>query len=187
MKKVIRLTESDLHNIVMESVKRCMNEAVNPVAKIQALIQQANEAYHNADEIQGGTEWPLMDREGMPYGLSSDIKLDGRGYVIIPFNGTSYSEYSEPVKIRVLQKVGGKIRIIAGDTWTEGWKDVSKMLKRIIKDAHIGIGNFQEYDPNWESADTPEEYQANKAALRDFNKKIGRRASSGMDYLGKSF
>ena len=26
MKKVIRLTESDLHNIVMESVKRCINE-----------------------------------------------------------------------------------------------------------------------------------------------------------------
>ena len=33
MKKVIRLTESDLHNIVKESVKRVLNEGLTPVFK----------------------------------------------------------------------------------------------------------------------------------------------------------
>ena len=94
----------------MKSLKTKLNEAVDPNAKIQALIQQANEAYHNADNEQGGTEWPLMDKDGSPYGLSSDIKLDGKGYVIIPFTAWQYSDYSEPVKIRVLRKVGGKYR-----------------------------------------------------------------------------
>ena len=40
------------------NIKTKLNEAADPVAKIQALIQQANEAYHNADNEHGGTEWP---------------------------------------------------------------------------------------------------------------------------------
>ena len=161
-----------------------LNEALDPVSKIRSLIQQANDAYHNANDIQGNCEWPLMDKQGNPYGLSGDIKLDGRGYVIIPLNGGSYSEY-QPTKIRVLRKVGGKVQIINGDYWEEGWKDAAKILKKIIKDAEIGIGYFKEYDPNWESSDSTEELKANKAALRDMNKKIGRKATTGMDYLSE--
>lgn len=158
---------------------RRLNEAIDPISKIQNLIAQANDAYHQADNEQGGTEWPLMDRDGNPYGLSSDIKLDGRGYVIIPFTAWQYSEYSQPVKIRVLKKVGGKVKIISGDYYEEGWKDVSKMLKRIIKDAQIGIGHFKEYDPNWEET-------SDKSSLRDMNKKIGRKASAGMENLSEN-
>ena len=210
MKRNIILTEQDLHRIVAESAKRIieeaskgmnmsypnvregvrerksLNEAVDPVSKIQALIQQANDAYRKAEEVQGGDRYPLMDRDGSPYGLSGIIKLDGRGYVTIPFNGM-YSEYDSPVKIRVLQKVGGKIKVINGNYWDEGWKDVRKMLNKIIKDAEIGIGNFENYDANWETANSKEEYKANKEALRNMNRKIGRRASSGMEYLEKNY
>lgn len=168
------------------NIKTKLNEAVDPVAKIQALIQQANEAYHNADNEQGGTEWPLMDKDGSPYGLSSDIKLDRKGYVIIPFTAWQYSDYSEPVKIRVLRKVGGKIQIIPGDWYEEGWKDVSKLLKKIIKDASIGVGHFKEYDPNWENSNSKEEQTINKSALRNMNKKIGRNTTAGMDYISEN-
>ena len=186
-KKLVRLTESDLHAIVKNAVRKLVNEAVNPLDKIQALIQQANEAYHNAAEKQGGDKWPLMDKEGDAYGLSGDIKLDGRGYVIIPYNGWQYGGHSEPVKIRVIQRVGGKLRVIQGDTWDEGWKDVRKMLLGIIQDAGRGNGYFEKYDPNWESSDTPEDYKNNQSALKAMNKQIGRKASTGMDYLSKSF
>ena len=165
------------------NIKTKLNEAADPIAKIQALIQQANEAYHNADNEQGGTEWPLMDKDGSPYGLSSDIKLDGKGYVIIPFTAWQYSDYSEPVKIRVLRKVGGKIQIIPGDWYEEGWKDVSKLLKKIIKDASIGVGHFKEYDPNLENSNSKEEQMKNRSLLKDMNKKIGRNENAGMDYI----
>ena len=163
-----------------------LTEAVDPIAKIQSFIDQANSAYHQAVETQGGEECPLMDKEGTPYGLSSDIKLDGHGYVIIPFNGGKYSSY-QPTKIRVLTKVGGKIKVIQGDYYEEGWRDVKKMLTRIVKDAQIGNGNFQNYDPNWENAETPDEYKANKEALRSMNKQIGRRANTGLDYINKGY
>ena len=168
------------------SIKRKLNEAADPVAKIQSLIQQVNDAYHNADNEQGGTEWPLMDKDGSPYGLSSDIRLDSRGYVIIPFTAWQYSDYSKPVKIRVLRKVGGKIKIIPGDYYEEGWKDVSKLLKKIIKDANIGVGHFKEYDPNWENSDSKEEQMANRSLLKAMNKKIGRNTNAGVDYLSEN-
>ena len=165
-----------------------LNEAIDPTSKIQALIQQANDAYHEAVEMQGGDEMPLMDKYGTPYGLSGDIRLDGRGYVIIPFaNGGSYTEYSRPIKIRVLGKVGGKVKVIQGDYFNEGWKDVKKILNKIIKDANIGNGMFKNYDPNWETSETPEEYKTNRQSLRNMNKQIGRNASSGMDSLGKNY
>lgn len=168
------------------NIKRKINEAVDPVSKIQTLIQQANEAYHNADSEQGGTEYPLMDKHGDIYGLSSDIKLNGRGYIIIPFTAPSYSNHSDPVKIKVLSKVGGKIKIFQGDYFEEGWKDASRLLKSIIKDSDIGIGHFKEYDPNWENSDSKEEKTNNKSLLKAMNKKIGRNVSAGMDSVSEN-
>lgn len=184
MKQMIK--EQQPRSIISNIVRQSINEAIDPVSKIQSLIQQANDAYHNADNEQGGTEWPLMDKRGNSYGLASDIKLDGRGYIIFPFNGGDYSGYSDIVKIKVLTKSGGKIHIIPGDWYQEGWKDASKLLKKIIKDAEIGIGNFKEYDPNWETSDSKEELKANKSALRNMNKKIGRYATAGMDYISEN-
>lgn len=181
-----RLIESKIRRIIRESVNSVINEAIDPVAKIQEFIQQANAAYHNALEVQGNDEWPLMDKEGTSYGLKGDVKLDGRGYIIIPFTSGAYGGY-EPVKIRVLTKAGGRIRIIQGDYMEEGWKDARKILKQIIRDSQTGNGYFQNYDPNWESADTPEEYKANKAALRNMNKQIGMKANSGLDYISKNY
>lgn len=185
-KKVIKLTESDLHKIVENTVRKLVSEAIDPVSKIQALIQQANEAYHQAAELQGGGEWPLMDKEGSPYGLSKDIILDGRGYINIPFNSGAYGSYS-PERIRVITKAGGKIRIIKGDGLEPGWKYASKLLKQIINDAQIGNGYFQNYNPSWEDADTPEDYKANRQSLRNMNKQIGLRANTGMDYITKRY
>lgn len=198
-KNVLRLSENELKGMIRESVERCikkrfmgLNEALvngepSIVAKVRELIDRANEAYHQANEKQGGTDWPLMDRHGNIYGLSSDIKLDKRGYITIPFNGFKYSEYSTPVKIRILQKVGGVVKIIQGDMWNEGWKDARKLLNNIIKDAQIGNGYFENYDPNWESSDTPEEFKANQSSLKAMNKQIGRNASTRMDYITKIY
>ena len=186
-RKIIKLTESDLHKIVSNSVKRCLSEAVDPVSKIQQLIAQANAAYHQASDEQGGDDMPLMDKEGTSYGLSGDIKLDGRGYVIIPYNGYQYGEYSEPIRIRVIKKVGGKIKVIQGDYFNEGWKDVRKELNRIIKDASIGTGHFKNYDPSWETPSTDDEYKTNMSSLRSMNKAIGRKANAGKDYIEKTY
>lgn len=185
-KQILRLTESEIKQIVSESVKSIISEIVDPTAKIQQLIQQANDAYHKAVELQSDDRWPLMDKEGNPYGLTGDIKLAGNGYIVIPFNGGAYGSY-QPEKIRVLTRAGGRVRVLQGDYMTSGWKDARKMLNQIIRDANIGNGHFQNYDPNWEDAETPEEYKANKAALKDMNKQIGRKASAGMDYLGKRY
>ena len=163
----------------MRRTRYYLNEAVNPLDKIQALIDQANSAYAQAIEHQGETEWPLMDKDGEVYGLSGSIRLDKRGYIIIPINGSPYSfKYLTygPVKIKVFTQSGGRIRILNGDYWDEGWKDARKILNNIIRDAKIGNSYFSEYDPSWED-------EGNKAALRDMNKRIGRRSNAGMDYL----
>lgn len=152
-----------------------LNEAVNPLDKIQALIDQANSAYAQAIEHQGETEWPLMDKDGEVYGLNGSIRLSKRGYIVIPINGSPHSSYG-PVKIKVFTQSGGKMRILPGDYWNEGWKDARKILNNIIRDANIGNSHFSEYDPSWED-------EGNKAALRDMNKRIGRRSNAGMDYL----
>lgn len=186
-KSILRLTESELKGLIRESVISIVSEAINPIAKIQELIQQANAAYHNALEVQGASEkWPLMDKEGTPYGLSGDVRLDGRGYIVIPFTSWSYGGYS-PERIRVLTKAGGKIRVIQGDYMESGWKDARKMLNQIIRDAQTGNGYFQNYDPNWESTDTPEEYKANKSALKAMNKSIGMKSNVGTDYITKNY
>jgi len=57
-------------------------------------------------------------------------------------------------------------------------------MKEIV-DNYLKKGNFKEYDPNWETSDSPEEFSANKSDLRKFNKKIGRDSSVGMDYLSE--
>lgn len=166
---------------MLESRQRRLTEAVDPTVKINSLIQQANDAYAQAYEEQGGYAFPLMGRDGEPYGLNGDIRLDGRGNIIIPFT----SPYSGPntEKIKVLTKAGGRVKILYGDWGTEGWKDAAKLLKKVIKDAQIGNGHFQNYDASWESYDTPEERKANKEALKAMNKKIGRKVKAGMDYV----
>ena len=156
---------------------------IDPVQKIQALIDQANQAYQQTIETQGETEWPLMDKDGETYGLKGKITLDKRGYIIIPTDGGTYGSYA-PQKIRVLTKSGGKVRVIQGDYFNEGWRDAAKILKQIIRDAEIGNGHFREFDPAWEdSQGDKEQMKANKAALRQMNKNIGRKSNAGFEYL----
>lgn len=183
MKRRIRLTEGDLHRIVKESVNRILKEGVDPISKVQSLIQQANNAYHEALEAQDNYKWPLMNKRGETYGLSSDVKLDGRGYVSIPYTNPYRSFDYQPVKIRVISKVGGRLKIIPGDYWEEGWKDVKKMLNNIIRDAEIGNNHMRIYDPSVEDSSSPQERRANKERLKGMNREIGRNVSAGMEYV----
>jgi hypothetical protein len=82
-----------------------------------------------------------MDKDGEVYGLSESIRLNKRGYIIIPINGGHHSSYG-PVKIKVFTQAGGKLRILPGDYWGEGWKDARKILNNIIRDAKIGNSHF---------------------------------------------
>lgn len=182
-KKIIRINESQLRNIVTESVKRLINEAADPIEKINALINQANSAYKEAAEYQGGDEYPLMDKDGNSYGLTGNIRLDGRGYIIFPFN--SFFGMYEPKRIRIISKAGGKLRILQGDYYTEGWRDAAKLLKSVIKDAKRGIGYLEKYDPNWEYSETKEEYKQNMASLKNMNKSIGLKSGVGSEYISK--
>ena len=178
MKRKIRLSESDLHRIIKESVKKVLKEGkvVDYKERIMSLINDANNAYNNAVESQDGSDMPLMDKKGNFYGLSGQITLDRNGYVTIPFQGMQFGDYEYPEKIRVLKKVNGKVCLIKGDYNEEGWRDVQRMLKNIIRDAQIGNGYFTNYDPAWEDSETREDYEMNRSNLRDMNKKIGRNA-----------
>lgn len=183
IKKTVRLNESDLRNIINECVNKVLKEGVDfesspLIKKIQQLINDANNAYNNAKETCGDDRCLMGRNEDSFYGLRSDIYLDGKGYINIPFN-----EYEGTVRIKVIRKLNGKIVINKGDYYTEGWDDAKKMLKKIIRDAEIGIKHFQGYDPNWEYSDSPEELKANRNALKQFNKSIGRKANLGIEYL----
>lgn len=147
----------------------------------QQIVDEVNKAYHEASNRQGGDSMPLMDNEGNSYGLTSDIRIDKRGYIVFPFDGFAY----KPMKIRILSKSGGTIRLLQGDYYTEGWRDASKILKSIIKDAMRGIKYFEQYDPNWETSDTEQEYKNNLSSLKNMNKSIGLKAGTGKDYISK--
>lgn len=183
------VSESRIRRIIRESIKNILSEASDPIAKVQALIDQANAAYQKAAQYQDGDEYPLMDRKGESYGLKGEIRLYGQGYIYIPFCAWQYSgrDYAEPIKIRILSKAGGKVRFVPGDWEVEGWKDARKMLNDIIKDAERGIAHFQEYDARWEDADNEEEYASNKQAMKDMNKRIGLRANTGLDSINRLF
>lgn len=177
----IRLTENQLRNIVTEAVSMILCEA-NAIDGVQSLIQQANEAYKNAYEAQGGDNMPLMDKEGNSYGLTSEIYIDGRGFIVFPFAKQAYGEHNGVEKIKVFQKKGGKTILFQGDFYDEGWKDARKLLKQIIRDAEIGAGYFKEFNPDWEMAQTSDERKANVASIRNMNKRIGRKSSTGIEY-----
>ena len=184
---VLEMTIGQLKDVINESVENVLQEAADPTVKIQALIDQANEAYNKAKEAQGGDENPLMDKEGTFYGLSSPIRIDGRGYIIFPYSSKcSWSDYT-PQKIRVLTRAGGRIKVIQGDYWDEGWKDARKLLNAIIRDANTGTYHHQNYNPDWEDAETKEDFAEKKAAMRDFNKQAGLRAGTGLDTINKRY
>lgn len=173
--------------MIKESVKSILFEYKNPIDNVQLLIAAANNAYNEALTFQDGNDYPLMDKRGNTYGLNGKITLDKRGYITIPFkDGTNgFGDYSLTEKIRVLRQVNGKWQIIQGWAMEEGWRDVQKILKQIIRDAQIGNEYFKNYDASWESAESDEEYNSNINSLKDMNKRIGRNTNIGGEYLSK--
>ena len=76
MKKVIRLTEGDLHRIVKESVNRILNE-MSPEVYLnyqKGRTNQANQARANGDY---DTESPYYNRYRPCITLSSSVKITG--------------------------------------------------------------------------------------------------------------
>ena len=181
MAQYTSLNENRIRVIVNETINKLLCEA-SVIDGVQSLMQQANEAYKNAYDAQGGDNMPLMDREGNSYGLSSEIYIDGRGYMVFPFTKSAYGVHNGVERIKVFQKKGGKTTLFQGDYYDEGWKDARKLLKQIIKDAEIGLGYFKEFNPDWESSQTPEERKANMKSIRGMNKRIGRKSSTGTEY-----
>lgn len=185
-KNIIRLNESQLHSVIKEAVRQVLGEAKNdPIRMVQQIIDEANKAYREASNRQDGETYPLMNSDGESYGLSGDIRLDKRGYIVFPFVGLTDSY--KATKIRILSKSGGIIRLLRGDYYNEGWNDASSMLKSIIKDAMRGIKHFEQYDPNWESADSKEEYRQNKKNMQAMNKNIGLKSKTGTEYISRNF
>ena len=183
-KQIVRLTEGDLHRIIKESVNNILNEAKDPLMVIKPLIQQANDSVMQAKQYCDGDEYPLMDKEGNTYGLKGEIILDGRGYIVFPFIDV-YSNYSSVEKIKVLQKIKGIVTLIKGDYFNEGWIDAKKMLKKIINDAQRGIEYFKGYDSSWENSESNDDFRGNIENLKQFNKRIGRKSNTGLEYLNK--
>lgn len=180
-KKTIKLNEQDFQKLIKECVSNILKEG-SAQESVQSLVSQANEAYRKAYDAQGGDDTPLMDKDGNSYGLMAEIYVDGKGYIVFPFVKTAFGEHSGVEKIKVYVKKNGKVVLFNGDYLTEGWKDARKLLKQIIRDAEIGTKNFQGYNPDWENGDTPEDKKTNRAAIRNFNKSIGRKSSVGTEY-----
>ena len=179
----IRINETRLKQIVTESVNRVLNEAVDAVERVTSLIDAANNAYEDAADYTGDS-MPLVDKDGDSYGLVQPITLK-RGHVVIRYNDP-YRKHMD-MDVRVLAKQNGKTVIVNGDFWDDGWKDVKKELNRIIKDAERGRKYFQGYDPNLETADTPEDFKTNRASMEKFNKSIGVTPKRGVELIKKNY
>jgi hypothetical protein len=182
-RQIIKINENKLQHIIMESIKMVLNESTNVVETVNDLINAANQAYIDAVNFTGD-KYALMGKDGISYGLKELVALK-RGRVIITYDDI-YNSHID-MNVKVLEKRNGKIYIINGDYFDEGWKDVRKELNQIIKDAERAKQHMQNYDPNWEDADTLEDFKANKAKMKNFNKSIGLKADTGLDQIRNNF
>lgn len=170
----IRLTESQLHNVIKESVKKVIaniNEAtrVDYVARVQDLVNQANQAIaSNSQEYGSGA---LMGKDGDTYDVKG-LKLTGNGYLVF----TIHSWQDETEKIRMFTRKGGALVPYKDEIgYDYDYKDGLKFLKKFIADAERALKDIQGYDPNWE-----EQGDEGKKAIRGFNKSIGVKAGARM-------
>lgn len=171
------IRENRLNRIISEAVRKVINEGTSVVDKFSELVNSANEAYRRNVEEFGG-EMSLMDREAECYGLSSDIRILGNGYIVFPFTGWQYSAYGKPEKIKIFTKAGGKVKLYKDELhYSYDYRDAKKLLKQVISDADRYRKDMEGYDPNWEDKE-----DGNPKAIRDFNKSIGVRAGARKPY-----
>lgn len=177
MNHMSNIRENRLNRIISEAVRKVISEGANVIDKFSELVNSANEAYRrNVEEF--GEKMSLMDREAECYGLSSDIRIFGNGYIVFPFTGWQYSAYDKPEKIKVFTKSGGKPRLYKDELhYQYDYRDAKKLLKQVISDAERYRKDMEGYDPNWE-----DEGDGNPKAIRDFNKSIGVRAGARKPY-----
>ena len=89
MKKIIRMTESDLHNIVTKSVKKAVNEAVDYGWEVTS--EDANRAYEFACDRMGKE---TVD-DAIVQSLSSDELAESLAYIFRMYDFTDWDEYNE--------------------------------------------------------------------------------------------
>lgn len=160
----MKFNNRKLQQIIKESVLEHLNEGIDVRAKIEALIQQANDAYEQ--NIDFGKEC-LMSNQGGVYGLNGPITLDNKGYVDFPFKKLPYTNGTpDPEKIKTFVCKNGKCKYYKDEFhWDYDYRDTIKLLKQVIKDAQRFKQHMEGYDSNWED-DNPQ-------AIKDFNKSIG--------------
>lgn len=177
MNHMPNIRENRLNRIISEAVRKVINEGTSVVDRFSELVNSANEAYRrNVEEF--GEGWSLMDNEAECYGLSSDIRVLGNGYIVFPFTGWQYSPYNGPIRIRTFSKAGGKATLYKDELhYSYDYRDAKKLLKQVISDAERYRKDMEGYDPNWEDKE-----DGNPKAIRDFNKSIGVRAGARKPY-----
>lgn len=171
MKKMVRLTEGQLNNIV----KRCVNEAVNEmatssdnaVAKFQNMVEQIN-SLNERLKSEYGSSLTLMDNEGEMYELTQPVKLMGNGTLVISTK-YGYSNYPDVEKVRVFAKKGGKVVLYKDDYNDNGdSRHARKLLNKLSKDLDRCRKHLEGYDPEWEDKE-----DGDPKAIARFNRSIG--------------
>jgi hypothetical protein len=171
---------TNIDNIITESINKVLSEALcgeaslpanamkgqNIIAKIQNLIDQANNAYQEV-YTEYGDNMCLMDKNAEIYGLSGKIVLSKNGLIKIPMvdNYNFYTDHKLQA-IKVFTKIGGKYTFYKDELGGEDWRYAKKILANIIADAKRFKEDMAGYDPNWEDPN-----EGNPQAIRDFNKK----------------
>ena len=168
----IRLTESQLHKVIKESVRKIMTEmsSNNVVEKVQQMIDKFNDEYNSVVQEYGeSSRESCLNKDGNWYGFSKPIYIKGNGYIVFPFMKDAYGIY-KPMQIRTFTKAGGKIRYYKDESYyDEDYRDALKLIKTSIEDLERGKKHLEGYDPNWEDNDNPN----GEKNIKSFNKSIG--------------
>lgn len=178
-KQLIRITESDLSNMVMEATRKLIKENLDEMpslpasqvqdrygifGKLQDYINKINEK-RDAIIKDYGDSTTCLDKEGNFYAIKAPIQLQKNGYVIIS------SDYGVD-KYQALTKAGGVWKKAEGRYPGEGFKDVLAELKRINKDMEKYIYNIQNYNADWDEPENMDD-QA-KAEFKQYKKNMPR-------------
>lgn len=177
-KQLIKITESDLSHMVLESI-RMIKESLYEMpavpssqvvdkyglfAKLQKFIQNMNEK-RDATVRDYGDSVTCLDKEGNFYALTGPIQLSKNGTVIIP------SEYGTG-KYHALTKAGGIWKKCKGNQIDDGFSLCLKELKRVNNDIDRYIYDIQNYNPDWDEPENMND-QA-KADFKQYKKNMPR-------------
>lgn len=178
-KQLIRITESDLSNMVMEATRKLIKENLDEMpslpasqvqdrygifGKLQDYINKINEK-RDAIIKDYGDSTTCLDKTGNFYALTGPIQLSKNGTVIIS------SEYGSD-KYHALTKAGGVWKKCKGNQIDDGFSPCLKELKKVNNDIDRYIYDIQNYNPDWDEPENMDD-QA-KADFKQYKKNMPR-------------